>query len=75
MSTPAEVLSAAGISAFGLSMPTLSPVWTDGTLPGQDAATMKLTLSSGSWVSPAASVVAVARNAELPSKRFNESTI
>ena len=66
MSTPAEVLSAAGISAFGLSMPTLSPVWTDGTLPGEDAATMKLTLSSGSWVSPAASVVTVSRNAELP---------
>ncbi|MEZ6062521.1 MAG: hypothetical protein R3C19_19435 [Planctomycetaceae bacterium] len=49
-----EALTVTGISAFGLSMPVLSPNWTDvdTNLPSVNSAGMSLNLASGSWLAP-----------------------
>lgn len=47
-----DTLRDAGISAFGLTMPVLSPRWTDGTTPTADDAAMSLALGAGNWLAP-----------------------
>lgn len=49
-----EALTVTGISAFGLSMPVLSPNWTDvdTNLPTVNSAGMSLNLADGSWQAP-----------------------
>lgn len=49
-----QTLQTVGISAFGLGMPVLSKAWTDGTIPTVNDSAMSLSLSTGSWLAPAA---------------------
>src|ERR1044071_3397877 len=45
-----------GISAFGITMPVLSPAWTSGAMPTTDGAALSLSLGSDDWLSPCSGI-------------------
>ena len=61
-----KILDKSGISAFGLSMPVLSPSWTRTNLPDVKEDKLALELSSDVWLAPISGIRRNIRDSSLP---------